>query len=314
MDAMKEPLVSVCMGTYNREQTIRESLDSVLLQKYGHLEVVVVDNASTDRTVEILRGYGDRIRLIRREVNSGMCSTTRNEAVRNAHGDYIAFLDSDDCWYPDKIARQVEYLEKNPGIPLCHSYCRIMDARSIEAEIRHEGLVPSTGNCFDALLDHCWITISTVLMRRSLYEECGPFSETLPYGRSGEDWEFFLKVARKHEIGFIPEVLARYRKAGEGISGQDWRGVPAAFPFVECLVRREDIFGGMVSLSRMDEVLWMSAFQSTLFWRGRGMGWRAAYFQAKFLMNHPAFVPAWKELGKSIFRAMVPDRAGKRLA
>ena len=307
---MKEPLVSVCIGTYNRERTIRECLDSVFMQSYEHLEVVVVDNASTDRTLEVLCGYGDRIRLIRREVNSGMCSTTRNEAVRNARGEFIAFLDSDDSWYPDKIARQVEFLEKNPGIPLCHTYCRIMDADSIEGEIRHEGLISSSGNCFDSLLDHCWITISTVLMRRSLYEECGPFSEILPYGRSGEDWEFFLKVAREHGIGFIPEVLARYRKAGGGISGQDWRGVPAAFPFLECLVRREDIFGGMVSRSRMDEVLWTSVFQSTQFWRGRGMGWRAAYFPAKFLMSHPAFSSAWRELGKSLFRAVLPGRAG----
>ncbi len=309
---MNEPLVSVCIGTYNREQTICECLDSVFAQSYKHLEVVVVDNASTDRTVEVLCGYGDRIRLIQRAVNSGMCSTTRNEAVRNARGEYIAFLDSDDGWYPDKIARQVEFLENNPGISLCHTYCRVMDARSVEGGIRHEGRIPSTGNYFDSLLEHCWITISTVLMRRRLYEKYGPFSEFLPYGRSGEDWEFFLKVARENEIGFIPEVLARYRKAGEGISGQDWRGVPAAFPFMECLAKREDIFGGMVTKSRMDELLWASAFQSTQFWRAKGMGWRAAYFPSKFLMSHPVFKLAWRELGKSLFRVAVPDRAGRR--
>ena len=83
---MREPLVSACIGTYNREATIRECLDSVLAQTYPNLEVVVVDNASTDRTVEILESYGGRVRVIKRQVNSGMCSTTRNQAVKAATG------------------------------------------------------------------------------------------------------------------------------------------------------------------------------------------------------------------------------------
>ena len=305
---MKGPLVSVCIGTHNRERTIRECLDSVFSQHYGHLEVVVVDNGSTDRTVEMVESYGDRIRLVKRDENSGMCSTTRNQAVRNSRGTYVAFLDSDDSWYPDKIYKQVEFLENNSSIPLCHTACRVMDVHSVEGEIRHEGRVPPTGNYFEFLLDHCWITISTVLMRRSLYEECGPFSETLPYGRSGEDWEFFLKVARKHEIGYIPEVLARYRKAGEGISGGDWRGVPSAFPFMECLVRRKDVFGGIVSQARMDGAFWRSAWNSSQFWRDRGQAWRAAYFPLKYLLVHPVYGPAWSELGKSIFRAVFPRK------
>jgi teichuronic acid biosynthesis glycosyltransferase TuaG len=308
---MSEPLVSVCIGTYNRERTIRECLDSVFAQTYPKLEVVVVDNASTDRTVDLVQGYGDRVRLIRRDVNSGMCSTTRNQAVRGARGEYIAFLDSDDSWYPGKIEKQVQFLQEHKNLPLCHTACRIMDAASVEDGIRHEGKIPPSGKYFEALLDHCWITISTVLMIRSLYDECGPFLETLPYGRLGEDYEFFLKVARKYDIGFIPEVLARYRKAGEGISGGDWRGFPEAFPFFRSLWARKDIHGGVVSQARMDEVLRRAALESSRYWRDQGRGWRAAYFPVQLLLKQPFCGAAWVELGKSVFRAAVPAPPGK---
>ena len=303
---MSESLVSVCIGTFNRARYLRECLDSVFAQTYRNFEVVVADNASTDETAEIVRGYGERVRLIRRQTNSGMCSTTRNEAVRQARGDYIAFLDSDDAWLPEKLARQVRFLEDHPALPLCHAYCRVMDADSRALGIRHEGRIPPTGPYFEALLDHCWITISTVLMRRSLYAECGPFSEILPYGRSGEDWEFFLKAARRHEIGFVPDVLARYRKAGEGISGGDWRGVPEAFPFLLCLRRRRDIWGGLVPAARVDAVVRQAALASSQYWRDRGRAGRAAYFPARWLLRRPLCGLAWAELAKSAYRAAVP--------
>ncbi len=305
---MSDPTVSVCIGTFNREKTIRECLDSVLAQTSRDFEVVVVDNASTDRTAEIVSSYGDPVRLIRRSINSGMCSTTRNQAVRNARGEYIAFLDSDDSWYPDKLEKQLRFMRSHPELPLCHGYCRIMDAESREGEIRHEGAVPATGRCFEHLLDHCWITISTVLMKRSLYEECGPFREDLPYGRMGEDYEFFLKVARKHAIGFLPEVLARYRKAGEGISGGDWRGTPESFPFLLCLPRRSDLWEGVVSRSQIDAALLRSALASSQFWRERGWSRRAAYFPARLLMEQPFCREAWRELMKSVGRMLVPRR------
>ena len=307
---MSEPRVSVCIGTHNREGTIRECLDSVLAQTYRNLEVVVVDNASTDRTAEVAAGYGEPVRVIRRAENSGMCSTTRNEAARQARGDYLAFLDSDDSWYPDKLEKQVRFLQVHSGIPLCHAYCRLMDEDSREGGIRHEGAVPPTGRCFDALLDHCWITISTVVMTRALYEEYGPFREDLPYGRLGEDYEFFLRVARTHEIGFLPEVLARYRQAGTGISTGDWRNAPESFPFMLRLRERTDIWEGVVSRRRIEAAVWRSAQAGSRHWRDRGQAWRAAYFPMQILRRRPFWGPAWMELGRSLGRAVAPRCMG----
>ena len=301
------PLVSICIGAYNRKSYIRECVDSALAQTWPHKEVVVVDDASTDGTREILQSYGASIRLILRDSNSGICPITRNQAVAAATGEYVAFLDSDDVWYPEKLAKQMAFMAAHPDVPMCHTLCDVIDERSRPVGVRHgAGAVPATGWIFEQLLDHCWITISTVLMRRSLYAECGPFSEILPYGRSGEDWEFFLKAARRHEIGFVPDVLARYRKAGEGISGGDWRGVPEAFPFLLCLRRRRDIWGGLVPAARVDAVVRQAALASSQYWRDRGRAGRAAYFPARWLLRRPLCGLAWAELAKSAYRAAVP--------
>ena len=107
---MNQPLVSVCIGTFNRADLIRECLDSVAAQTYPNIEVVVADNASTDATLDIVRAHLLGVRIARRNTNSGLCSTTRNLALAQARGKYVAFLDSDDAWYPEKVARQVAFL------------------------------------------------------------------------------------------------------------------------------------------------------------------------------------------------------------
>ena len=104
---MNGPKVSVCIGAYNRKDYIRECVDSVLAQTWPDREIIVVDDASTDGTREILQAYGDSIRLILRETNSGICPITRNQAAAAARGEYVAFLDSDDLWPPARLQRQL---------------------------------------------------------------------------------------------------------------------------------------------------------------------------------------------------------------
>ena len=143
---MNKPRVSVCIGAYNRKDTIRACVDSALAQTWPDREIVVVDDASTDGTREILQSYGDAIRLILRDANSGICPITRNQAAAAAKGEYVAFLDSDDVWYPEKLAKQVAFLEAHPEVPLCHTLCDVIDAQSRVVGVRHGlGVVPATG-------------------------------------------------------------------------------------------------------------------------------------------------------------------------
>lgn len=279
MTRMDGPLVSVCIGAYNRCKTIRECVDSALEQTWPNMEVVVVDDASTDGTRNILQGYGDRIRLIQRETNSGICPVTRNQALASAQGEYVAFLDSDDVWYPDKITQQVDFLERHPDIPLCHTLCNVIDGESRVVGAR-QGLetIPKTGWIFDRLLDHCWITISTVMVRKCLFDEIGTFNTGEPYGKLGEDHEFFLRVAKKHPIGLVEEILAGFRKAGQGITANNWKANPEPVPLFQALLKRRDIWKDVVPRRRMVRALTDKCDENVWFYRNRGERERAWWF------------------------------------
>ena len=310
---MSEPLVSVCIGAYNRKDYIRECVDSALAQTWPHKEIIVVDDASTDGTREILQSYGTSIRLILRDENSGICPITRNQAVGAATGTYVALLDSDDKWYPEKLAIQVGFMENHPEIPLCHTLCDVIDAQSQWVGVRHgAGVVPATGMIFERLLDHCWITISTVMIRRSLFDEVGGFNPARPYGYLGEDHEFFLRVARNHPIGFVPEVLAGFRKAGQGITAKNWTANPEPVPLFYALIARKDIWGGVVPKRRMIRAHSDACLANAGHWRNAGNARRSMYFCWRGMRLDPGNVRLWSEAAKTFFRAWGSPRRLKR--
>lgn len=305
---MKDKLVSVCIGAYNQKNFIRECVDSALAQTWPHKEVVVVDDASTDGTREILQSYGDAIRLLLRDTNSGICPITRNQAAAAARGDYVAFLDSDDVWVPEKLAKQVVFMEAHPDVPLCHTLCNVIDERSRVVGIRHgAGVVPETGMIFERLLEHCWVTISTVMVRKSLFDEVGWFNPNAPYGYLGEDHEFFLRVARRHPIGLVPEVLAGFRKAGQGITAKNWQANPEPVPLYYALLKRKDIWEGVVSRSRMIRAHSQACLANAAHWRAKGGG-RSAYFCWRGLRHDLGNVELWSEAGRTLFRLVIPHR------
>lgn len=303
---MEGPLVSVCIGAYNRKETIRECVDSALGQTWENKEVVVVDDASTDGTREILQGYGDRIHLICRETNSGICPVTRNQAVVSSKGEYVAFLDSDDVWYPEKLTRQLEFMEGHPDIPLCHTLCNVIDGESRVVGVR-QGLetIPRTGRIFEQLLDHCWITISTVMARKSLFVEVGTFNTGEPYGKLGEDHEFFLRVAKKHPIGLVEVILAGFRKAGQGITANNWKANPEPVPLFQALLKRRDIWEGVVPRRRMVEALTDKCDENAWFYRNRGECERAWWFVRQALEVDWMDLRAWRHAVGMLFHRNV---------
>lgn len=128
IEKTKEPLVSVVMPAYNAEQHICAALDSVLAQTYHNLQVIVVDDASTDKTATLLASYDDsRLEVIRQPENRHICAA-RNRGLERVKGEYVAFLDSDDVWHPDKIEKQVAFLEREHQYGACFTWCKIIDA------------------------------------------------------------------------------------------------------------------------------------------------------------------------------------------
>lgn len=202
--------VSVVIPAYNSERFIAGAVESVLGQTYPDVETVVVDDGSTDGTVEALRPYLSHVRLIQK-VNGGV-ATARNAGAAAATGRYVSFLDADDVWLPRKLERQVALLEADPGLGCVH--CG-MDEVDAEGRLRRRLVVGGSGwiAADMLLLDRPTLVGpgSTLVMPRELFQQLGGFDSQLP---PSEDWELGFRIALKHRVGFVPEPLVRYRIHG----------------------------------------------------------------------------------------------------
>lgn len=196
--------VSVILPTYNRSHLICEALDSVLRQTYRDREIIVVDDGSGDGTVARLEAYRDSITLVS-QPRLGVAAA-RNRGVSWSTGDYLAFLDSDDLWHPEKLVTQVAFMETRSGVEVCQteeSWIR----RGARVNPRHRHRKPS-GDVFRASLELCLISPSAVMMTRALFDRVGGFDESLPVC---EDYDLWLRIAKDTSVELIPEPLVTKR-------------------------------------------------------------------------------------------------------
>lgn len=216
-------LVSVIIPTYNRAGTIERTLKSVLSQTLPSLEVIVVDDGSTDRTAEVLLPYRDRIHLIRQD-NQGP-SAAKNSGIKAATGDILAFLDSDDCWLPDKLERQVRLLERtsSAGVTCCVCNATMRFGARATTSFEVARLYPKLreglwSNPADVIADRFLLFNQVVAIRRSALEEVGFFREDLPYGPN-EDYDYALRLSVLGPWSFIADPLVLWEEHGNNMSG-----------------------------------------------------------------------------------------------
>lgn len=207
------PLVSIIIPTLNRGKYLRQCIESVLSQDYPNLEVIVVDNGSTDDTSKILDFFGDRIRRLKEERRRA--GAARNKGLRAARGELVALLDSDDYYLPGKVSRSVRKLLEDESISMVYTDYLIVDfeARFMET-IRMEDPRPEeSARTFLTV----FIPPSTVTMRKECLEESGYFDETLKGSENRDMWLRMLKAGCR--FSRIPEPLAAYRRHPENFSG-----------------------------------------------------------------------------------------------
>lgn len=218
--AKTRPLVSVIIPVYNREDVIERAILSAASQTYPSLEILVVDDGSSDQTVHKCRQFGDRIQLITQK-NAGPAAA-RNRGIRQANGSYIAFLDSDDEWYPDKIEKQVELaLKENVPMIITDSDIRTPDnpQTTFSRSLYQKELTSSPMQIlqlFEWIVMQNFIHLSTVLIKKKILPVPGPFDETM---RVAEDTDLWLRVSLNHRTGIINEVLARRDVRSDKLSG-----------------------------------------------------------------------------------------------
>ena len=213
-----QPVVSVIMPTYNRADYLKRSVQSVLDQTFTDFEIILVNNYSTDDTLNVISAFNDdRIKVIDFK-NDGIIAKSRNQGIKQSVGKYIAFLDDDDLWCPDKLELQIKYLEEHPEFGLVYSNALIIDEHGNRKDLLMDSRQAKTGQVFPDLLYENFVPILTVLMRRELVETNGSLNED-PCIRGAEDYEYWLRAALKFDFGYIDEPLALYRVHGECVSG-----------------------------------------------------------------------------------------------
>ena len=302
----KWPLVSVIVGVYNKERFVGECLRSVLAQTYPFWELIVVDDASTDGSlaeVEKVLAGNPKASIIRRTENSGYPAVTRNQALRQATGKYVAFLDGDDCWKPGKLAIQVSYMESHPEYPLTHTVCEEIDGNGNILRVRHGGQLPPPGDCLLPLFRHCFISMSTVVVQRDFGEQMNWFSEAPEY-RGGEDYELFVRCAKDHRIGIPDGIWGQYRNVEESISHRDgnWKNTPSDYVRHKCFLQRKQLWKGRVAAAEMRRLAWLSAQENCQFWRARARWDRASWFGREMLKLRPLAVDTWRQIGGVVLR------------
>lgn len=213
------PVVSVIIPTYNRAHLIGETLQSVLNQTYSHFEILVIDDGSTDQTEMVVRALQDERIFYFKQSNAGLPAGPRNVGIQNARGKYLAFLDSDDLWMPNKLACQVDYLETHSNVGLLYTQCIgfANQSQEIGGPFPEIDLAKSGWIFDDLILSDNYIPCLTVMIRGDILHQTGFFNESLRL-RAVEDFDLWLRISRVTQMGFLPQVLARYRVHAQGIS------------------------------------------------------------------------------------------------
>lgn len=202
------PEISVIIPTYNRSCIIREAIDSVLNQNYKNYEIIVVDDGSTDDTYSILEKYNGRIRYVFQ--NNGGVGKARNTGIRLAKGNFIAFLDSDDLWDPEKLSFQLNFFRGNPGAYI--SYTKETWLKNNIRINQPQIYMPTADtDIISKLLNRCFIGASSVMVKRELFGLVGYFNEFFPVC---EDLDLWLRMAVKYPIYFIDRPLT-VKRMGE---------------------------------------------------------------------------------------------------
>ncbi len=208
--------VSVIIPTYNRAAWVTEAVASVLAQTWRDFELIVVDDGSTDATQEVLAAFHGQLKVLCLEGRRGV-SAARNLGAAAARGEWLAFLDSDDLWLPEKLARQVEYFKEHPDLMICQTEeVWVRNGVRVNPPDTHR---KTGGAIFLQSLSRCLVSPSAVMLHRRLFAEMGGFDETLP---AAEDYDLWLRVAWRYPVGLAPLPLVIKRGGHADQLSRQW--------------------------------------------------------------------------------------------
>jgi glycosyltransferase involved in cell wall biosynthesis len=213
---MKNPIISIITPTFNRDHMIGNTIQSIQQQTFKEWELIVVDDASTDRTCDVVNVHSkkdSRIRYFKNENNKGS-NASRNRGIAESEGELLTFIDDDDQLNPEKLKLQYEYLNEFKHVGLVYCGFRYIDFNTKETI----GIIrpKHRGNVFDLILKNNIIGSPTPLIRRECFKKAGLFDEEL---KSCQDWDMWIRISKTENFGFIDKVLSDVNIHGQQISG-----------------------------------------------------------------------------------------------
>lgn len=211
-----KPQVSVIIPTYRRPALLAKAIDSVLAQSYTDFELIVADDGSGDETAAQVATYGDAVRYLPL-AHSGKPEVARNRAITVARGRFLAFLDDDDLWHEEKLARQMSVFKGKDEVGFSYTDARFLEEDGSLSPPVLPAQHKQSGAAFDNLLQGCFVHPSMVVMRRGLFDQVGPFNESLV---CQGDYELWMQAALAAPVACVPEPLVHVRRYHRGLSQQ----------------------------------------------------------------------------------------------
>jgi glycosyltransferase involved in cell wall biosynthesis len=277
--------VTAILPTHDRASLLPRALGSVLGQSLPPDEIIVVDDGSVDGTGPLLAGRFPTARVVTQE-NAGVAAA-RNRGIREASGEWLAFIDSDDEWLPAKLARQMGSLEDAPRYPICHTdEIWIRRGRRVNPMKKH---AKAGGFIFEECLPLCCISPSSVVVKKRLLEELGGFDETLPVC---EDYDLWLRLTARHPVLFVDEpLLVKYGGHDDQLSRRHWGMDRFRIRSLEKIIA-----GGELSISQERAALETLMAKIDIYLGGarkRGRGEEVELYQEKRAL----YAARWNETG-----------------
>jgi glycosyltransferase involved in cell wall biosynthesis len=296
------PTFSVIMPTYNYGRFIADALASVLAQSMRDLEVIVVDDGSTDHTVDVVRPFLRDPRVRYQAIAHGGAPVAKNTGIRLSRAPLMAFLDADDVWLPRKLERQLPLFEADPELGVAYSRRHLMNEDGVEVVYQqpalHRGLV------LEPLFRTNFVCQSTAVVRRAVLDEVGLFDERCPVV---QDYDLWLRVAARFRFDYVDEPLVMYRVGHASLTARTENRLLVALDIMHRFLEegggRERVGANVVRWARAETYFHLSLSQ-----RQRAP-WSALKSNLQALAYAPGYLPAWKGLAS----LALPEK-GRRLA
>jgi glycosyltransferase involved in cell wall biosynthesis len=283
------PTVSVIMPTYNYGRFIADALKSVLAQTVRDLEVIVVNDGSTDCTVDVVRSFLMDPRVRYESIPHGGAPVAKNTGIRLSRAPLVAFLDADDVWLPHKLERQLALFKADPELGVAYSRRRLMNEEGVE--LTYEQPVLHRGLVLEPLFRTNFVCQSSAVVRRAVLDEVGLFDELRAVV---QDYDLWLRVAARYRFDYVDEPLVLYRVGHASLTARTENRLLVALDIMQRFLDE----GGGRERVRANVIRWARAetyFHLSLSQRQRAP-WSALKWNLQALAHAPGYLPAWKGL------------------